>query len=132
MMAEEIAGVGHWSMDVASRAITWSDAIYRIYGVPLGAPVPRTGEMLALYPPSDRDAIGAAMVRSVVDGGPFHGYKASAHPQGRRGSANNVSLRRTAAFGTRTPTHQRSSRTPSAHADGHDRGASHSAMTETA
>jgi len=37
--AQEIAHVGSWQLDIAPYRVTWADAAYRMYGVPLGSPV---------------------------------------------------------------------------------------------
>ena len=35
--AQRVAHVGSWEWDVGGNAVTWSDELYRIYGVELGA-----------------------------------------------------------------------------------------------
>jgi PAS domain S-box-containing protein len=35
-MAEEVAGVGYWRLDAATREITWSDQMFRVFGVEPG------------------------------------------------------------------------------------------------
>ncbi len=32
LMAEDMAGVGHWRVDLASGETTWSEGVFRIYG----------------------------------------------------------------------------------------------------
>ncbi len=76
LMAEEMAGVGYWSFDMASRVMTWSDAVYRIHGVPGSSKVPEINDVLAIYGPSDRDLVRAKFQRTMSDGVPFT-YEAS-------------------------------------------------------
>jgi PAS domain S-box-containing protein len=38
-LAEQLAGLGHWRLDVQTRAMTWSDEMYAIYGLPRGTPL---------------------------------------------------------------------------------------------
>ncbi len=54
LRAQEMAHLGHWQWDVPRDAITWSDEVYRIYG--LDPKVPLTYErLLAAVHPDDRD-----------------------------------------------------------------------------
>ncbi|MFS0736456.1 hypothetical protein ABC347_05345 [Sphingomonas sp. 1P06PA] len=40
--------VGHWSCDLRDQSLSWTDAVYDIFGLPRGAPVKRS-ESVALY-----------------------------------------------------------------------------------
>jgi PAS domain S-box-containing protein len=71
LMAEEMAGVGHWSLDVASGVSTWSDAVYRIHGVPPTQGVPRFAVVLAMHGDADREMVSRSVERAVSDGAPF-------------------------------------------------------------
>ncbi|MFD1300207.1 EAL domain-containing protein [Methylobacterium marchantiae] len=71
-MAEEIAGFGHWRIDVVERRVEWSDGMTRIYGrrpadiarVPLD-------ELLAFYHPQDRDRVRWHLDDAVSGSGAF-------------------------------------------------------------
>lgn len=39
MQIETIALIGAWTVDLTTRTMTWSDAVYKIYELPLGEPV---------------------------------------------------------------------------------------------
>lgn len=54
--AEAVAGVGHWVIDLASGAISWSDQVYRMFGVEPGTPVDYA-LFLSLIHPEDREAV---------------------------------------------------------------------------
>jgi PAS domain S-box-containing protein len=66
--AEEIAHLGSWELDLADNRLTWSDEVFRIFGL-------RPGEFGATYQsfldavhPDDRAAVDAAYSRSLAEG----------------------------------------------------------------
>ncbi len=61
-LAEAMAGVGHFSVDVASGKVTWSDEVYRIHGFAPGEVDPSTYSALGAYHEDD-----AAVVRGLID-----------------------------------------------------------------
>jgi PAS domain S-box-containing protein len=49
------AGVGVWSIDIATDEMEWNEQTYRIYGLPLGTPAPSIKEMVERFVhPDDR------------------------------------------------------------------------------
>ncbi len=58
-VAEGIAGLGHWRLDVATREVTWSSQMHRIYGVEVGAPL----DLAALMAMTHADDAAAARER---------------------------------------------------------------------
>ena len=66
-MAETIAKVGHWRLDLVGNALFWSDEVYRIHGVPEDHE-PVLAEAMDFYHPEDRGQIGAAVERSIASG----------------------------------------------------------------
>jgi PAS domain S-box-containing protein len=56
--AQEIAGVGSWELDIASRKFTWSKQLYRIAGLPLDAK-PTVGTIAVSIHPDDYPAVPA-------------------------------------------------------------------------
>jgi PAS domain S-box-containing protein len=54
--AQALAHVGNWEMDGATNSVTWSDELYRICGLPPGAPA-GYAEFLALVHPDERAAL---------------------------------------------------------------------------
>jgi PAS domain S-box-containing protein len=71
LMAEEMAGVGHWSLDVASGVSSWSDAVYRIHGLSSSRKIPKFSDILAMYGPADRELVRASVERSIRHAEPF-------------------------------------------------------------
>ncbi|MBO9560861.1 MAG: response regulator [Caulobacter sp.] len=71
MMAENMAGVGHWRIDVASGVTSWSDGVYRIYGRDPSTPVPDRETQLSHYPVDDRPRWAAELEKAAATGEPF-------------------------------------------------------------
>ncbi|MFO1540424.1 MAG: ATP-binding protein [Chloroflexota bacterium] len=64
--AQRIAGLGSWSLDPADGAMTWSDEMARIHGLPSGAPTPDRAAYLAFVDgPAERARLAAAMERTL-------------------------------------------------------------------
>ncbi len=70
-MAEEIAGVGYWRQEVATGAVTWSDEIFRIFGLDAGQGVLDAASVVKLFHPDDQDLVGACVEAGLRDGSPF-------------------------------------------------------------
>ncbi len=66
-MAETIAKVGHWRLDLVGDALFWSDEVYRIHGVPRSYE-PALAKAMDFYHPDDEDQINAAVERSLKTG----------------------------------------------------------------
>jgi PAS domain S-box-containing protein len=82
-VAQEITHIGSWEWDLGSATVTWSDELYRIYGL-----VPRSREItfevfLSMVHPDDRrrvaDEIGGALARG---GGRFAHRERIVRPDG--------------------------------------------------
>jgi PAS domain S-box-containing protein len=62
--SQRIARIGSWSVDLATRSISWTNETYRLYGVSPDTFVPSVESLLGLIHPDDRRAmqewIGAA------------------------------------------------------------------------
>ncbi|NBW10508.1 MAG: hypothetical protein EBR82_21010 [Caulobacteraceae bacterium] len=61
-LAESMAGVGHFSVDVATGQVSWSDEVFRIHGLEPGSVDPTLHSAIGAYNPDD-----AAVVRALVD-----------------------------------------------------------------
>ena len=63
-LAQEVARVGSWSLDVPGNLLQWSDETYRIFGVPPGTPL--TLEVFAdCIHPEDRDQVMVAWIAAM-------------------------------------------------------------------
>jgi len=54
LMAEEVAGVGHWRIDLTADTLTWSAEMYRIHGLDSRTFVPDVERTVEAYHPEDR------------------------------------------------------------------------------
>lgn len=57
VMAEEVAGVGHWRIDLSRDALTWSREMYRIHGLDPATFTPTVEAAVEAYHPDDRGAV---------------------------------------------------------------------------
>jgi diguanylate cyclase (GGDEF)-like protein/PAS domain S-box-containing protein len=81
-LAEQIAHIGHWHVDLRSLKITWSDEIYRIHGVDPAEHVPTIETAIDTYHPEDRPLVQALVARSIKDGTPFDHVSRLIRPDG--------------------------------------------------
>ncbi|GAA0670794.1 diguanylate cyclase (GGDEF)-like protein [Sphingomonas insulae] len=68
--AERIAMIGSWRLSVADQTLEWSDNVYRIHGLEVGA-MPALSEALDFYPPQARADVSARLTRTIDTGEPF-------------------------------------------------------------
>jgi PAS domain S-box-containing protein len=66
-LAEQIAGLGYWRLEVATRAIIWSEGLFRIYGLPVGDLPDLDAAMAAIHP--DDSAQANALLQQAMDEG---------------------------------------------------------------
>src|SRR5207244_7028545 len=59
--AQEVAGLGSWEWDLATGRLTWSDELYRLFGVDPKTFTPTPESILELVHPADREALGRSM-----------------------------------------------------------------------
>ena len=67
-LAEDMAGVGTWSWDVATDRTTWSDQVYRIHGYEPGVEPPALQGVLERYHPDDAKTLADHVQRAVAEG----------------------------------------------------------------
>jgi PAS domain S-box-containing protein len=70
IMAEEMAQVGHYRLNLVSNEVMWSDEVYRTYGLPRSF-TPNLASVLSAYHPGDRDRVLEIMQTALVDGETF-------------------------------------------------------------
>ena len=68
LMAEQIAGVGHWHLALPSRALHWSAEVFRIFGLDEAGPTPGLDAVLARYHPEDRDKVVLNLESALTKG----------------------------------------------------------------
>lgn len=57
LMAEEVAGVGHWRIDLTRDSLTWSREMYRIHGLDPRSFQPNVERAVEAYHPEDRGLV---------------------------------------------------------------------------
>ena len=105
-MAEKIASVGYWRLDLATSAITWSPEMYKIWGVE-NQPTPPLEEALGLVHPDDQGTADANIKRAMVETEAFQSRPirllmpdgSVRHISGRMGSERNADGEVTAIYG---------------------------------
>ena len=70
--AQRIAGVGSWEYDLRTCEMTWSDQMYRIFGVARETFTPTVDGAFAFIPQEEHAAIRAAGQRALRDRTAFH------------------------------------------------------------
>jgi diguanylate cyclase (GGDEF)-like protein/PAS domain S-box-containing protein len=69
--AQQIAQLGSWEWDIEADKVTWSDELYRIYGVDPGDYEPSYAGYLARVHPDDRARVEATIRGAYADHQPF-------------------------------------------------------------
>ncbi|HXH14024.1 MAG TPA: SpoIIE family protein phosphatase [Alphaproteobacteria bacterium] len=67
--AQEVAHIGSWYLDIPHNRLTWSDEVFRIFGVPIGTALTYEA-FLATVHPDDRDAVEQAWT-AALHGAPY-------------------------------------------------------------
>ena len=68
---EEVSRTGGWEYDVATGELTWTDEVFRIYGVERTSDPTEVTEAIAAYDPESAAIIDAAFERLVAEGVPY-------------------------------------------------------------
>jgi PAS domain S-box-containing protein len=69
--AQAVARLGSWDWDLASGGLTWSNELYRLFGVDPGGFTPSPEAVLSRVHAEDRDAVDADMRRTLEAGIPY-------------------------------------------------------------
>jgi PAS domain S-box-containing protein len=80
--AQKLAGLGCWEWDPASGRVTWSEELYRIYGVTPQDFRPSFENYLERVHPDDRGRTGATIAQAVQHGGSFSFEERVVRPDG--------------------------------------------------
>ncbi|MHB8843951.1 MAG: PAS domain S-box protein [Nitrospirota bacterium] len=71
--AEQIAMLGNWEWNILTGELTWSDEVYRIYGMDPARDTPSLDVVVRTVAPEDRDRFVSAVDDAVRHGKPFEG-----------------------------------------------------------
>lgn len=66
-LAQGFARVGSWEWDIASGSVTWTEGVYRLFGLPPGTPI-TFALFLELIHPQDRATVRDALARTLEEG----------------------------------------------------------------
>lgn len=69
--AQRIARLGNWELDLRTGTLTWSDQVFRIFGVPEGSFTPTRAAFLELVHPEDREKVEAAVRDALLAHAPY-------------------------------------------------------------
>ena len=66
VMAEQLAQLGHWRVSLPDRTLTWSDEVFRIYGLSNAGTSPDLDTAFAAYLPEDRERVRQNFDRAIA------------------------------------------------------------------
>ena len=69
--AQRIAHVGSWTFDPGTGGATWSDELFRIFGLEPGGPAPTLAEQEALHPPEAYARVCRQLAATAATGDPY-------------------------------------------------------------
>ena len=83
--AQSLAHIGSWEWDIRRDSITWSDELYRVFGLERGTEPLRFDSYLELVHPDDREFARERVTAAFEDGKPF-AFEHRTRPAGRPGT----------------------------------------------
>src|SRR6266850_3078981 len=79
--AQRLAHVGSWDWDIRRNTVTWSDELYRIFGLQPGE-INAAGDALRFIHPEDRDLVVSTVQSAVKNKEPYSFYYRIFRPDG--------------------------------------------------
>lgn len=70
-LAEAVAGMGHWSVDLRTNKLHWSEGVFRIHGIDPEWGEPALEDGIQFYHPDDRQTVEDAVNSAVEENKPF-------------------------------------------------------------
>jgi PAS domain S-box-containing protein len=80
--AQRLAHLGDWEWHIPSGRLTWSDEVYRIFGIDKASTEPSYALFLDCVHPEDRAAVNAAAIAAVNTGGYYETDHRICRPDG--------------------------------------------------
>ena len=80
--AEALARIGSWEWDIPTNTVTWSDELYRIYGLAVQSFEPTYEKFLERVHPDDRASVDERNRKAFTDHQPFEDVKRVVRPDG--------------------------------------------------
>ncbi len=81
-LAEQLAGVGYWSWNLAANVVTWSEGMYGLYGRALEAGPPRSDERAMQIHPDDVGNLTVMMDQALAEGREYQAETRLYRPDG--------------------------------------------------
>lgn len=69
-LAETVAKIGHWRLDLTTQTVSWSPEVYRIHGVTPDVFDPSLEDAVGFYHPDDRQKVRDWVARAIATGEP--------------------------------------------------------------
>ncbi|HEY9814292.1 MAG TPA: PAS domain S-box protein [Candidatus Obscuribacterales bacterium] len=69
--AQQVAHIGNWMFDPATQTITWSQELYRMFGLDPSQPVPIYADYLQKIHPDDRPTLIRCVEQAIAHGIPY-------------------------------------------------------------
>jgi PAS domain S-box-containing protein len=66
--AQKIAHIGSWEFDVVTNKFTWSEEVFRIFGLDSTAPEPTSAQLLQMCHPDDRNLFQQTVTQAISQG----------------------------------------------------------------
>ena len=80
--AERLARLGSWEWDITTNEVSWSDELFRIYGLEPGELEPSYEAFLDKVHPDDRESVDERNRKAFADHQPFEDVKRCVRPDG--------------------------------------------------
>ena len=71
-LAENVASVATWMVDLRTQKVFWSDRVFAVHGRPKAAGTPPLDDAINYYHPDDRARVRETFDSAVASGSPFH------------------------------------------------------------
>lgn len=84
-VAERIAGLGNWDYDLGTQAVTWSESLFGLFGLPVAPLAPTYDAQLQMFVPESRLRLDQAVQTAARDGTPYTLELQLARPDGTVG-----------------------------------------------
>lgn len=81
--AQKLARLGSWKFDLLGQKITWSEEVFRIFGLDPAQPEPTYAELNEMYHPDDREFFHQIVNLAISEGKPYKEELRILHPGGQ-------------------------------------------------
>ncbi|MEC4892266.1 MAG: PAS domain-containing protein [Oscillatoria sp. PMC 1051.18] len=69
--AQRISRIGNWEYDLTTEQVTWSEELFRIFGLDPQQGAPSYSELIEKYHPEDRSIFQAKVEKAITEGKPY-------------------------------------------------------------